>query len=77
MTPELALVCPELRARALAALPERNPDGWLPAAVLPSALERTAALALVLVHTLAAVAASMAAAGVVVAALTLAAELRV
>src|SRR2546429_8441875 len=28
-SPELALVCPELRAAALAALPERDPDAFL------------------------------------------------
>jgi hypothetical protein len=28
-SPELALVCPELRAAAIAALPERDPDAWL------------------------------------------------
>lgn len=30
VSPELALVCPELRAAAIAALPERDPDGFLP-----------------------------------------------
>ena len=30
VSPELALVCPELRERALALLPERDPDGWIP-----------------------------------------------
>lgn len=30
LSPELALVCPDLRAAALAALPERDPDGWVP-----------------------------------------------
>ena len=30
ISPELALVCPELRARALAQLPDRDPDGWIP-----------------------------------------------
>lgn len=29
VSPELALVCPELRAAAIAALPERDPDAWL------------------------------------------------
>ena len=32
ISPELALVDPELRASAIAALPERQPDGFLPAA---------------------------------------------
>ena len=32
LSPELALVCPDLRAAALAALPERDPDGWEPPA---------------------------------------------
>lgn len=31
VSPELALVCPELRERAVAALPERDPDGFIPA----------------------------------------------
>jgi hypothetical protein len=30
ITPELALVCPELRQRAIDALVERDPDGFLP-----------------------------------------------
>src|SRR5712692_9734983 len=29
-SPELVLVCPELKAAAIAALPERDPEGWLP-----------------------------------------------
>jgi hypothetical protein len=29
-TPELALVCPELRAALIDALPPRDPDGWIP-----------------------------------------------
>jgi hypothetical protein len=29
VSPELALVCPELRAVAIAALPDRDPDAWL------------------------------------------------
>jgi hypothetical protein len=29
ISPELVLVCPELRATAIAALPERDPDAWL------------------------------------------------
>jgi hypothetical protein len=29
VSPELVLVCPELRAAALAALPAREPDAWL------------------------------------------------
>ncbi|MGH3084873.1 MAG: hypothetical protein ACRDNP_12635 [Gaiellaceae bacterium] len=29
ISPELALVCPELRLLAIAALPERDPDGWV------------------------------------------------
>jgi hypothetical protein len=29
LSPELALVCPELRAAAIAALPNRDPDVWL------------------------------------------------
>ena len=31
ISPELVLVCPELRALALALLPERDPEGFLPA----------------------------------------------
>lgn len=30
ISPELVLVCPELRSRALAQLPDRDPDGWIP-----------------------------------------------
>ena len=30
ISPELVLVCPELRSRALAQLPDRHPDGWIP-----------------------------------------------
>jgi len=30
ISPELVLVCPELRARALAMLPDRDPDGYIP-----------------------------------------------
>ena len=30
VSPELALVCPELRAAALAALPDRAEDAWRP-----------------------------------------------
>lgn len=33
ISPELALVCPELRAEALARLPDRDPDGFVPAPV--------------------------------------------
>jgi hypothetical protein len=29
ISPELALVCPELRRLAIAALPDRKPDGWV------------------------------------------------
>jgi hypothetical protein len=29
LSPELALVCPELRAAAIAVLPDRDPDAWL------------------------------------------------
>jgi len=30
LSPELVLVCPDLRQRAIAALPERDPDAFLP-----------------------------------------------
>ena len=30
ISPELALVCPELRQRAIEALPDRDPDGFVP-----------------------------------------------
>ena len=30
ISPELVLVCPELRAQALLRLPERAPDAWIP-----------------------------------------------
>ena len=30
ISPELVLVCPELRARVLATLPDRDPDGFIP-----------------------------------------------
>lgn len=36
ISPELVLVCPELRAAALAALPARDPDGWLERPVTPA-----------------------------------------
>ena len=36
ISPELVLVCPELRARALEALPERDPDGFFPVIRTPA-----------------------------------------
>lgn len=40
ITPELALVCPETRALAIAMLPERDPDGWIPKREAPFPVER-------------------------------------
>src|SRR5690349_19399680 len=40
ITPELALVCPETRALAIAMLPERDPDGWMPKREAPFPVER-------------------------------------
>jgi hypothetical protein len=37
VTPELVLVCPELREAALALLPDRDPDGWIPRRIAPPA----------------------------------------
>ena len=45
LTPELALVCPDLRAAALAALPDRDPDGWVPPAWVVPAEDRESFLA--------------------------------
>ena len=46
LSPELALVCPDLRAAALAALPDRDPDGWEPQAwVVAPRVEREPFLA--------------------------------
>ena len=35
ISPELVLVSPDLRARALALLPDRSPDGWIPPPYVP------------------------------------------
>jgi len=35
ISPELVLVSPELRGAALALLPERDPDGWIPRPYTP------------------------------------------
>ena len=38
LSPELVLVSPDLRASALALLPERSPDGWIPPPYRPPPL---------------------------------------
>lgn len=41
VSPELALVCPELRERSLVLLPERDPDAWIPERLAPPQQART------------------------------------
>jgi hypothetical protein len=38
LSPELVLVSPDLRERALALLPDRSPDGWIPPPYAPPPL---------------------------------------
>ena len=47
ISPELVLVSPDLRERALAKLPDRSPDGWIPPPYVPRLVRPRVALALV------------------------------